>query len=144
MAVISTLIVIIDNCIHIIIMQVLNITGGRGDFNVFVHVHSYSNAMSHCSTCRESVNDALGCCDQIRNKGQCVGNERCDTSFSFCLRSVAFDRTVSTCFTDPLHSNVNQNDGPLDFSATTFLGLSNPIAVGGFSTSWQVLYCNID
>ncbi len=72
------------------------------------------------------------CCDGAPNSDPC---EPCDTYFRYCLRFRNPNRISS--FECPnngrtLVSEVNTDDGPLDFSMSTVLGLPNPFVLSGF------------
>ena len=94
----------------------------------------------HCSNQSEFCQ--VDCCD---GRQDCVsGNRRCDTFFTFCLRPLG--TTGFGCGSpssgSEIQSEVNQNDAAIDFSQSTFLGLSNPIVIPGLTNDWNVSYIN--
>ena len=103
-----------------------------GDCVLEIHVLSYSNPDNGCHDQASSG----GCCD---GTGDCnTGTRRCDTYFRFCLRPFNTLSTSRECATTALTSSHVQDDGLIDFTQPTFLGLDNPLLLSGLSTAWQV------
>ena len=100
-----------------------------GDYVLEVNVLSYSNPTNRRAS-------SGGCCD---GTGNCnTGGHRCDTYFRFCLRPVYTHSTSRECETTALTSSHVQDDGFIDFTQPTFLGLDNPLLLSGLITAWQV------
>lgn len=102
-----------------------------------VRFNSYVNFRGHCSTCRSSPSEPLGCCDDIsQTTGTCSGNTRCDTYLRICLNALGRpDRCIDT---REIVTGINFNDGDINFNQGTFLGVPNPLELSGLSTSWTV------
>ena len=102
-----------------------------------------------------------GCCDRHGKLDlPCESDERCDTYFNYFVRRLGSTVSVrnETCTqstqsatgsqasSGSLHqrtSQTNDNDGVIDFSSPTVLGLSNPLILRGLDNEWQVrvFYC---
>ncbi len=92
-----------------------------------VRVLSYENERNQLFQ-----NGQYVCCDGPSNSDFC---SPCDTYFQYCLRLRNLNQMFSFECPDngrTLVSQVNRNDGPLDFSMSTVLGLPNPFVLSGF------------
>lgn len=112
----------------------------EGLYIVQAQIHSYGNSNQlRIDECFGNICFAA-CCDG--GEGGCTsGGRRCDTFFLFCLRS--FSDTPIGCDSNRdivMQSDDNNNDGNIDFSQSTFLGLSNPLVFQGLTNSWNVSY----
>jgi hypothetical protein len=69
----------------------------------------------------------------------CTGERRCDSYFIYCLRPIG-DRELDGCSSSEHRniSSVNPNDGPLNFSQSTVLFLSNPQVLSGLRRAYEV------
>ncbi len=108
-----------------------------GDYTIVTRIHSYNNP-----TNTGQFRGSNRCCDNERQSGICSFNRRCDNRFTFCLK-VFGDMTDGTdsCVSDvlmSLESEINLNDVSIDFTASRWLGLDNPLMLNGVSTAWQV------
>ena len=108
----------------------------HGDYVIIVRIYDYSNP-SNTGVDRGPDN----CCDDNRQNGVCSGNGRkCDNRFTFCMKTLgdSADGTTS-CMSEVLMSTeTNRDDASIDFTAPSWLGLSNPLRLNGISTAWQV------
>lgn len=102
-----------------------------GDYVLEVHVQSYSNPTNRCFA------RSGGCCD-LSTSGVCAGTSRCDTYFTFCLRSFNTSEINRDCNVTAVTSADVLDDGLIDFTQPSFLGLDNPLLLSGLSTDWQV------
>ena len=111
----------------------------EGLYNVQVQLHGYENPSQQRVTCNQ-VGQCFGtCCDG--GDGACTsGASRCDTFFIFCLRPSGSSESGcgSTSSGSVMQSNENINDATIDFSQSTFLGLSNPLVFQGLTNIWNV------
>ena len=105
-----------------------------------VRLNGYSNPTGRCghsNICRKS--GQLHCCDNPNNAGRCSDHERCDSYFIYCLRPFGeVQRTTSSCFSGKSTPFANTDDGPLDFSQSTVLGLNNPLNLSGLQGAYDV------
>ena len=95
---------------------------------VEVRLFGYENPTGRCEECPRGRNmEPRRCCDDFSRDSNCFqGDRECDSYFTYCLRP--FDTTDSDCSTyETVTSTVNTDDGPLDFSHSTVLGLPNPL-----------------
>ena len=78
------------------------------------------------------------CCDNTR-LSTCSGGYRCDNFFVYCLRPFNTSATERGCADDlPMETSSYQaNDGFIDFSQPTVLGLPNPLPLTA-SGPWEV------
>ena len=94
---------------------------------VEVRLFGYENPTGRCEECpRRFTTLPKRCCDDFDRDSNCDEDDReCDSYFTYCLRP--FNTTFSGCSTyETMTSTVNTDDGPLDFSQSTVLGLHNP------------------
>ncbi len=98
-----------------------------GDYIILVQSHEFSNPSNRCVQC------LLGCCDQFIET-VCTGTARCDNFFSYCLQPIGSN---TICVPQAVSSTVF-DDGPIDFTQATVLGLSNPLPLSGVSERWEV------
>ena len=95
---------------------------------VEVRLFGYQNPTGRCEQCPNSfISDPRRCCDDFSRDSNCdEGDRECDSYFTYCLRSNSVGGMSCTNF-ERLTSTVNTDDGPLDFSQSTVLGLPNPL-----------------
>ena len=83
-----------------------------------VELFGYDNPTQTCQDCRDEPFDAnRGCCDHF-DRTICMGDDRCDSYFLYCLKTIG-----STSSTGRLNcsyfgsrvSSVNYQDEPVDF-----------------------------
>ena len=112
----------------------------RADYVVEVHMQSYNNP----------INRAIGqegdCCDLVPDADStCSEHERCDSYFIFCLRPLNTSHTQRGCDAPNITSEVAHNNASIDFTNSTFLGITNPFHLNA-SRHWQVrvsvYYCH--
>ena len=109
-------------------------------------MHSYSNPSSRCAGPECGCDDAprgCRCCDRIDPRGSCVGAQRCDNRFTYCLQRAASlsaggGAACSQNDGGARTSIVNWNDQSIDFTADEVLGLSNSFNLLGLETLWMV------
>lgn len=107
-----------------------------GDYVLEVHVMSYSNPTNG----GEGLSG--GCCDGGEPPA-CTGNRRCDTYFRFCLRPFNTPGIDRGCGTSAVVTSTDSelNNGSIDFTQPSFLGLDNPLSLSGLAPFWQVQLC---
>ena len=116
----------------------------EGLYIVQAQIHSYTNPnqrrVTGCSTILGVIlRCSSTCCDN--GDGACTsGGRRCDTFFLFCLRPFGTEIGCDSNHDIVMQSNNTNNDGSIDFSQGTFLGLSNPLVFQGLNNSWNVSY----
>lgn len=106
----------------------------EGRYFLEVSVHGYSNPTGRCRGCRVRGVIERGCCDNFLTT-VCSGSLSCDSFFTYCIGNG--DRGCA----DPLQqrtSTVNENDGPVNFSQSTVLGLENPLILQGVTHAYHV------
>ena len=106
----------------------------EGRYFLEVSVHGYSNPTGTCRDCSVDGQRVRGCCDRFRTT-DCSGDLLCDSFFTYCVGS-----DDGGCV-DPLQqrtSAVNINDGPVNFSQSTVLGLENPLILQGLTHAYRV------
>lgn len=106
-----------------------------GNYTLNITLVSYINHNNWCSECSD---DELGCCDNYDVRS-CVGGNRCDTYFEYCLLPLETAITTDRIWCTPVAtSTVLLDDGPIDFTQSVVLGLSNPLQLSGISNAWSV------
>lgn len=111
-----------------------------------VKVHNYDNPTNRCPTCRHTVAFRQGCCDNFDNTDSCVGQDRCDNSFFYCLKALdsrpdSDPRDTSRCgfhSSEGTISHRNEDGAPIDFTRSTPLGIPNPFQLAGITAKWKV------
>ena len=101
----------------VIIFQVCMV---KGEYIVLVRIHNYTNPGSLL---------ADGSCCDLNNDGRTCAIPGCDTFFHYCLRR---DGLALRCKV----SSTNTDDGPVNFSASNVLGLTNPLLLPGLTQVW--------
>ena len=113
----------------------------EGRYIVEVRMNGYSNPTGKCNCFRHTQNGRQQiCCDSL-NINECMGQERCDSYFLYCLRP--FGTVVFGCLNNETRaiSAPNEDDGPgIDFSLSRVLGLSNPQNFPGLGDAYEVSY----
>ena len=106
----------------------------HGDYDIIVRIYNYTNP-----TNTGAFRGADRCCDWDRQDGVCSTSRRCDNIFTFCVKTLddSADGT-SSCMSDLMTSQTNDNDALIDFTGSTWLGLDNPLRLTGITTAWQV------
>ena len=102
-----------------------------------VRLNGYSNPAGKCEDHRRSSGE-IQCCDSS-DTTDCSNGELCDSYFIYCLRPLGDVRQLG-CFSDEMRtmSSTNENDGWLDFSQSTVLGLANPQKLSGLEVPYRV------
>ena len=108
-------------------------------------IHSFVNPNQRSTHCNQ-FGCWRACCDDGSRETCSSGERRCDTFFIFCLRPLDTDdfEGCSSNSGSVIRSEVNENGVPaIDFSQSTFLGLSNPINLPGLTNDWNVSWHSI-
>ena len=120
-----------------IFMQVCVLVRGR--YLVEVTVFDYNNPTQTCQDCRDGPFDmTVGCCDNF-DRTICNGGDRCDSFFYYCLRTIGSAGRNCSYFGNRT-STANIDDGQIDFSQSTVLGLENPLQLQGLTDAYTVSY----
>ena len=125
----------VETLAYNIIMQVCVLVDGL--YQLEVTVFGYNNPTGRCQDCIEEDDDIRGCCDDFENT-RCSGSELCDSFFTYCLRTIGSTGRGCSYFGNQI-SGVNSDDGPLNFSQSTVLGLTNPIILQGLTNTYTVM-----
>ena len=97
-----------------------------------VRLNGYTNPTGRCQDCK--ITTGLTCCDTLGVTNHCRGGRQCDSYFIYCLRPFGDVRQPPRgCSSNEYRdvSSINTDDGPLDFSQSTVLGLNNPQVLSG-------------
>ena len=96
---------------------------------VEVRLFGYQNPTGRCEQCPNSfISDPRRCCDDFSRDSYCdEGDRECDSYFTYCLKPYGIGGMGCSNLVESLTSTVNTDDGPLDFSQSTVLGLPNPL-----------------
>ena len=105
-----------------------------GLYQIEVTVFGYDNPTGRCQECLEE--GVRGCCDNFESTS-CSGSSLCDSFFIYCLRAVGSTGRGCSYFGNRI-SNVNVDDGSLNFSQSTVLGLENPTVLQGLTDTYTV------
>ena len=108
----------------------------RGRYLVEVEVFGYNNPTQTCQDCRDGGQFAdPGCCDR-HDRSICISNDRCDSFFIYCLRTIG--STGRDCsYIENQMSLVNQEDLAIDFNESLVLGLNNPLQLQGLTNAYE-------
>ena len=103
-----------------------------------VTVFGYNNPTGRCEDCSSQfLGGVQSCCDN-RASTSCTGRDRCDSSFTYCLRTIG--STGSGCsYFGIRRSDSNTDDTHQDFSQSMVLGLENPLVLQGLTNVYLVL-----
>ena len=114
-----------------------------------IRVNGYSNPTGLCHqvdqvcnnlTQRQIIGDNPRCCDAECLATNCATREdKSDSYFVYCLRPFGEHRQDG-CFENETRttSNVNEDDGLIDFSQSIVLGLDNPQNLSGLDEAYKV------
>ena len=115
----------------------------QGLYLLEVRLNGYDNRDGKCIGCPRKGN-THSCCDDYGSNRDCDRSDRaCDSYFIFCLRTFGTQREEYDCqtfYNDTKVTSVNVNDGPLDFTNQTVLGLENPFMLPGLTEDYKVSY----
>ena len=102
-----------------------------------VRLFGYDNPTQRCQDCHAGGQLANpGCCDNF-DRTVCMGFDRCDSYFIYCLRAIGSTGRNCSYFGTKV-SSANTNDGPIDFSQSSVLGLENPLQLQGLTDAYTV------
>ena len=102
-----------------------------------VNLFGYNNPTGRCQSCVSmQTSDLMGCCDR-HNTTEC-SSFLCDTYFSYCLRALGSEQGGECSYFGNVMSITNDDDGFIDFSLSTVLGLDNPLILHVLSNYWNV------
>ena len=129
----------------------------EGDYILRVQVERYRNPFNTCVECLD--NSERVCCDN-NVETECVGGDRCDTEFFYCLMPLGVVPDVSDVFDTveeenrdtraellgciqpgtALKSDVSRDTlgTQIEFDNDTVLGLPNPLEFVVQASKWQV------
>lgn len=113
----------------------------RGRYLVEVELFGYNNPTQTCQDCRDGpFDDSPGCCDHF-DRTNCMGGDRCDSYFFYCLRTIGSHGRSCSYFGNKT-SLANIDDGPIDYNTNqnSVLGLENPLQLQGLTDSYTVSY----
>ena len=111
----------------------------RGRYLVEVRLFGYTNPTGRCQDCHSGGQFAdPGCCDTFTT-ATCTGGLRCDSFFYYCLRTIGSVGRNCSYFGNRT-SAANIDDGQIDFSQSTVLGLQNPLQLQGLTDTYTVSY----
>ena len=97
----------------------------EGRYVVEVRLFGYQNPTGRCEECLNQY--PKKCCDDFSRDSNCIEDGReCDSYFTYCLRPITTTGRGCSVY-ETMTSTVNTDDGPLDFSQSTVLGLPNPL-----------------
>ena len=112
----------------------------EGHYLVEVRLNGYTNPTGKR---RRKSGTGIRCCDDA-TATVCSGSDLCDSYFIYCLRPFGDARqpTEGCSSTNEVEyrsmSYSNPDDGHLDFSQSTVLGLDNPQVLSGLRGAYQV------
>ena len=108
-----------------------------------VRLLGYQNPTGTCQEC-PLINEQRRCCDREDTSGCTMGNRRCDSFFTYCLRSFGNEDSQEGGCSDreSMRSDTNQDDDdPIDFfQAIKVLNLDNPFHLQGLTSDYTVSY----
>lgn len=116
----------------------------KGLYFLQARVNSFSNPNQQSFHCINEDGCSFRCCDDVNLFlcGFLTGDRQCDTFFVFCLRPLGTTELgcgSNTTSGSMIRSDVNENDATIiDFSQSSFLGLSNPINLTGLTNNRNV------
>ena len=118
----------------------------EGRYVVEVRLNGYTNPTGQCEDCDIIFDWIQTCCDvevppEILppiTTNDCTGERRCDSYFNYCLRPFGNGEPDGYSPSEYTISAANSNDGPLNFSQSRVLGLSNPLVLSGLKGTYQV------
>jgi hypothetical protein len=113
----------------------------EGRYLVEVRLNGYTNPSGQCEGCEIFNGWIQTCCDvQDINfaTDNCIEERQCDSYFNYCLRPIGDGEPDCSPSERRDTSSVNMNDGPLNFSQSTVLGLSNPQVLSGLRDAYEV------
>ena len=94
-------------------------------------VLNYTNPTGRCRDCQQNGFEwSSSCCDDFEQFDDCSGSLLCDSYFTYCLKP--FGSEERGCDNKQnWTSTVNEDDGWVNFTQETVLGLENPIKLLG-------------
>ena len=103
-----------------------------------VELFGYNNPTQTCQDCRSGGPFANpGCCDR-HDRSICDGGDRCDSYFFYCLRTIGTTGRNCSYFGSRV-STANMNDGEINFSQSSVLGLENPLQLQGLTNAYTAV-----
>ena len=115
-----------------------------GSYQVEVRLFNYSNPTGRCCDCPRQ-NMVRSCCDAFDIfTGPCGGVRGCDSFFLYCLRPLNSTVEGGCANFAKKRSTVNMDDGPINFSQSTVLGLHNPLLLPGLTDAYTVSLAHMD
>lgn len=108
----------------------------EGLYLLDVRLYGYSNPTGICQDCLSDMTGQRGCCDRFRTTD--CAEFQCDSFFFYCLRDLGNDEELGCSYFGNRTSSVNIDDGSINFSQSTVLGLENPLILMGLTDAWNV------
>ena len=105
-----------------------------------VRLLGYQNPTQMCQECLLS-DGQRSCCDSNDTSGCIIGFRRCDSRFTYCLRSFGNQSSQEGGCSDSsrrMTSSVHFNYGSIDFTQDKVLGLDNPFHLQGLRSKYTV------
>ena len=117
----------------------------QGLYLLEVRLNGYENPDGKCidPNCPLRMN-THSCCDNFGKFGDCNRPDRaCDSYFIFCLRTFGTQREILYNYCQENYNgtrltSVNVNDGLLNYTNKTVLGLENPFLLPGLTEEYKV------
>ena len=102
-----------------------------------VRLFGYDNPTQRCQDCRTGGEFANpGCCD-FHDRTICMGLERCDSYFFYCLRPIGSTGRNCSYFGNLISASID-DDGFINFNQSSVLGLENPLELPGLTDIYAV------
>ena len=110
---------------------------------------NYSNPTGRCQGCPQDLSNNVSivrsCCDAgSMFTGPCDDFRGCDSYFIYCLRPLNSTAEGGCTKFENQTSTANMEDGPIDFSQSTVLGLANPLLLQGLTDAYTVSLAYIE
>ena len=109
-----------------------------GRYAVEVRLFGYDNPTQKCQDCRDGQFADPGCCDDFQALTCPNTDQRCDSFFFYCLRTLNSQMERNCSYFGSRTSAVNTDDGALNFSQSVVLGLENPLQLQGLTDAYNV------
>ena len=118
----------------------------QGLYLLEVRLNGYENRDGKCvdSRCQLWNMNMHSCCDDFRKFEDCnLSDCACDSYFIFCLRTFGTVRQEQSynCqenYQGTIVTSVNVDDGPINFTNKTVLGVENPFLLRGLTEDYNV------
>ena len=106
-------------------------------------VFDYDNPTGTCYDPQECVREGQHrCCDVNLFFPECTGFRRCDSYFTYCLRSLGSEGQGCSGYEERISSRNQDDSDPIDVTQSMVLGLENPLILRGITDNYDVRYLN--